>query len=240
MKHTRLELASGLWLDARRAVFLEESGTLAVADLHLGYAWAHRARGNLLPIAAGDDTLLRLLELIDDYAPHDLAILGDIVHAALDAEALLGEMRALAGLAERLPLRLIAGNHDTQLPRLLQRAAIPLEIIREHHAGSHLLLHGDESDEARAAARTAATHARGGRVILGHEHPAIALSDGVTTSARCPCFLVSDDALVLPAFSAWSAGTNVRSGIFLSPYARTARFTRAVAIVARKLLPVSL
>jgi len=240
MDHSRLELVPGLWLDARRAVFLAETGTLAVADLHLGYAWAHRAGGNLLPINAGEDTLPRLRELIADYAPRELVILGDIVHAAVAAVALIEEVRALAALAAIVPLRLIAGNHDADLPLLLRRAGIDGEIIRELQAAPHLLLHGDENDETLATAHTAATRERGGRIIFGHEHPALSLSDGVTTSARCPCFLVAEDALVLPAFSMWAAGSNVRSSVFLSAYARAARFTQAVAIVAGKLLPVRL
>ena len=147
MDRSRLELAPGICLDARCAVFLADTGTLAVADLHLGYAWAHRARGNLLPICAGDDTLPRLRELIDDYAPREVALLGDIVHAAVRAEPLLDELRALAALAERVPLRLIAGNHDAQLQRLLQQSAIGLTLARELVAEPHLLLHGDSADE---------------------------------------------------------------------------------------------
>lgn len=237
---SRYELAPGISLDARRAVFLADTSTLAVADLHLGYAWAHRSRGNLLPISAPDDAVPRLRALIDDYAPRELAILGDIVHAAAPVAALLDELRALAALSKRTGLRLIGGNHDTQLPRLLRDAGIALEIVRDHTAGPHLLLHGDERDEAKAQAGIRAARERGGRVLLGHEHPAITLTDSVTASARCPCFLAGADALVLPAFSSWSTGANVRSGVFLSPYARAARFDRAIAIVAGKLLPLRL
>jgi putative SbcD/Mre11-related phosphoesterase len=240
MDRSRLELAPGICLDARCAVFLADTDTLAVADLHLGYAWAHRARGNLLPICAGEDTLPRLRELIDDYAPREVALLGDIVHAAVRAEPLLDELRALAALAERVPLRLIAGNHDAQLQRLLQQSAIGLTLARELVAEPHLLLHGDAADESGAAALLATIRGRGGRLVFGHEHPALSLSDGVASSARCPCFLVAEEALVLPAFSTWAAGSNVRGSPFLSAYSRAVRFTQAVAIVAGKLLPVPL
>jgi putative SbcD/Mre11-related phosphoesterase len=235
---SRFELAPGIRLDARRAVFLAETGTLAVADLHLGYAWAHRARGNLLPIQTGDETLPRLRALLDDYQPRELVILGDIVHAAVEAEPLLAELRDLAALAERVPLRLLAGNHDTRLARLLERAGIGLKLEREASVDGHLLMHGDEADEVRAISRLRAVRGAGKRVIFGHEHPALALSDGIGMTVRCPCFFAADDALILPAFSNWAAGTDPRDGTFLSAYARCAQFTSVIAILAGKLLPM--
>ncbi|MEA3209989.1 MAG: uncharacterized protein QOE70_3046 [Chthoniobacter sp.] len=239
MHRARLEFSPGLWLDARRALWLEGPRVLVVADLHLGYAWAHRTSGNLLPVSVAEDTSARLKALTADYAPAELVLLGDIVHAAVPAEALLRDLRRIGELASSMVVRLIAGNHDAKLPALLLKAGLALELRREFRVGPHLLLHGDGADEAIARARLLAARERGGRVIFGHEHPAIQLSDGVTTSARCACFLAGKEALVLPAFSPWSAGTNIRNGTFLSPYARQAQLTHTVAIVANKLLPLN-
>jgi metallophosphoesterase superfamily enzyme len=75
---------------------------------------------------------------------------------------------------------------------------------------------------------------------MGHEHPAIHLHDHVTTSVKCPCFLAGPRILVLPAFSGWAAGSNIRSSRFLSAFARHATFTHAYAILAERILPVSL
>lgn len=238
MHRSRLELSPGLWLDARRAVWLEEHRALLVADLHLGYAWAHRQRGNLMPISTSEDTVDRLQVLAAEYAPREIIVLGDVIHAAVAEEAVLADLRRLHTLAGGVAVRLIAGNHDAQLAPMLQRAGVAAALVREITLGGHLLLHGDGGDDAAAGARCRAVAERGGRVIFGHEHPAITISDGVATSVRCPCFLVGEDVLVLPAFSPWSAGTNVRNGIFISPYLRRARLTQAIAIVAGKLLPM--
>jgi hypothetical protein len=101
-------------------------------------------------------------------------------------------------------------------------------------------LHGDEPDEALARRRLNEHTALGGRVILGHEHPAIGLSDGVASHVKCPCFVTGKSFLILPAFSRWAAGGDIRSYGFTSPYARHDPAERAVAIVAGKLLPVVL
>ncbi|MDR3405205.1 MAG: metallophosphoesterase family protein [Chthoniobacter sp.] len=241
MDRSRLELEPGVWLDAGRAVWLEEWRTLAVADLHLGYAWAHRAEGQLLPVDTGEDSTERLLKLIERYRPEEVVLLGDIVHRAVDVPALHTELRWLAlTVGERARLRLIGGNHDRELAATLATAGIVLEIDDSASVGPHLLLHGDEGDESAAESRLSEQAAMGGRVILGHEHPAIGLSDGVASHVKCPCFVTGANFLILPAFSRWAAGSDVHTYRFMSPYARLRTAERAIAIVAGKLLPVPL
>lgn len=238
---SRLELASGVWLDARRAVWLERERVLVVADLHLGYAWAHRLDGNLLPIGERDDTVERLEALVESYSPGELVLLGDIVHRAVPVAALKANLCELfERLAQRVTLRLVAGNHDAKLATLLSTCGLRADLTAEVRAGPHLLVHGDGLDETRAAAELEAAQARGGRVFIGHEHPAISISDGVTSGAKCPCFLVGRELLVLPAFSKWAAGTNVRRYPRMSAIARRAACPKAVAVIAGKLLPVAI
>jgi hypothetical protein len=241
MDRTRLELEPGVWLDAERAIWLEEWRTLAVADLHLGYAWAHRAEGQLLPLETQEDSTERLLRLIVRYRAEEVVLLGDVVHRAIDVPALHSELRWLAlTVGERARLRLIGGNHDRDLALTLAQAGIALDIDQTAAVGPHLLLHGDQADEVVAESHLQARETLGGRVILGHEHPAITLSDGVASQVKCPCFLAGAGVLVLPAFSRWAAGSEVYRRPFLSPYPRLRPIDRAVAIVAGKLLPMRL
>jgi putative SbcD/Mre11-related phosphoesterase len=237
----RLELEPGVWLDARHAVWLEEWRTLIVADLHLGYAWAHRAEGQLLPVDTRENSTERLLHLLARYPAEEVVLLGDIVHRAVDVPALHSELRWLAlNIGERARLRLIGGNHDRDLARTLAAAGIALEIAASATVGPHLLLHGDERSDAAAEAQLRAHTASGGRIILGHEHPAITLSGGIATHVKCPCFLAGPGVLVLPAFSRWAAGSEIGRRPFLSPYARLGALDRAVAVVAGKLMPIPL
>ena len=241
MERNRFELEPGLWLDAERAVWLEEWKALVVADLHLGYAWAHRASGQLMPLSAREDSADRLLKLLERYRAEQVILLGDIVHRAADIPELHSELRWLAlSVGERARLRLIGGNHDRQLAATLAQAGIALEIADAISLGPHLLLHGDEREDSVAATHLRERSAQGGRVILGHEHPAITISDGVASRAKCPCFLAGPGVLVLPAFSPWAAGSSLHHGAFLSPYARLGHLDRVVAIIAEKLLPIPL
>src|SRR6266508_5149505 len=119
MDHSRYEAAPGIWLDVRRAVWLEEARVLAVADLHLGYAWAHRHTGQLMPITVPDDTAERLNGLQQEYRPEQIVLLGDIVHRSVPVAPLQDELMGLLScLADKVKLTLVMGNHDRDLERL--------------------------------------------------------------------------------------------------------------------------
>lgn len=234
---TQLELEPGLVLDARRALWLARERMLVVADLHLGYTWTHRHAGQLLPLAL-DNTLVRLAALVAEFAPAELVLLGDVLHGFTPTEEVLAEIRALvSGIGSQVRLRLVEGNHDFGLAKMLRRLGLNLELELQVSAGPHVLLHGHTPDDLKAAALIAAAGERGGRVIAGHEHPAVRLSDGVASSARCPCFVVGNGALVLPCFTEWSAGGSA-SGSWLSALGKAMKVERRIAIVAGKLLPL--
>ena len=213
MDKSRLQIEPGIWVDARRAIWFERLRILAVADLHIGYNWAHRHSGQLLPLHQPDDTIGRLQALYDFYRPDELLLLGDIVHRALPLPQIQDELQRL--LTQFKYVRLIAGNHDRFLQEFI---ATPLH--SEHIRDGYFFIHGHLPCE------------RPERVVMGHEHPAISVGDGVATSLKCPCFLISRRTIVLPAFSLWAAGG--------SEMALRERFDQAVAILGDKLLPIHL
>ena len=222
---SRLEVAPGLWLDYRRAIYLEGEELLCVADLHLGYTWAHRYQGQMLPVNTPERLLERLLELCDAYHPRRFVFLGDIVHQAVPVSAIKNDFHELVStLKGRCGVHLILGNHDRNLREL---AGTEVEFHQTVQAGNYLLLHGN--DDIRKKGTSV--------ILMGHEHPAISLGDGVR-SQKFPCFLISEKLLILPAFSLWAAGSDFRYHPFMSPLARSAKFEKAVAILGQKLLPV--
>ena len=230
----------GMVLDARRAVFLPESRTLVVADLHLGYAWAKRARGALLPVSAPEDTVDRLAELQCDHGARRIVVLGDVIHEAVALpmlEKVLREFCERLGTASELVFCL--GNHDCKLDRLVQEWRLPIACHRELELDSCRLLHGDTAPSAATDGADFRLSAPP-RCLIGHEHPCVALEDGVSSRVRCPAFLQAEGLLVLPAFSAWAAGCEIGRQPFLGPLARAARFHTAVACVGPRLLRLPL
>jgi uncharacterized protein len=228
MDKTRLEIVPKVWLDYRRAIYLEEHSVLAVADLHLGYAWAHRYNGQMLPFGGGDRLAGRLSDLCSSYTPRVIAMLGDVVHQAVPVQEVAEDLRSLLhALSASCEPRIVLGNHDKKLKSLLGKERI--ELTTSLRFGRFMLLHGDSTAQAEPGLVN----------VMGHEHPAISLGDGIM-GTRFPCFLVSDSVIVLPAFSLWAAGTDIRSQSFMSALAQEARFEKAVGICGDKLLPVLL
>jgi hypothetical protein len=141
-----LPVLPGLQAHASGAVWLPESRTVIIADLHLGYSWAQRRRGELGPLA---DTRTRekLLGCRDELRPERFVFLGDIVHAPRSCEPerewIIETLRQLSRGAELIAVR---GNHDRQFAAEFA----DLKLIHVE-AWSHQLLtaiHGDRFEFA--------------------------------------------------------------------------------------------
>lgn len=179
----RVAIQAGLWLDARRAVFFEALGVLAVADLHWGYSASHRSAGNLLP-AWGDEEIARnLTGLIADYQPREMIWLGDSVHDLAGRHA---AEAFLAGCA--VPVVLVPGNHDRKWRQPREKTVT---------RGSYFFHHGD----------AVLPVPEGNVEVVGHFHPAFSWYDGAGGRAKLPGLVHGPRRLILPAFSPWAAGT---------------------------------
>src|SRR5690349_3818652 len=80
LKTSLLQIRPGMFAHASGALWLDEIRTLIAADVHLGYGWALRRRGQLGPV--GDDKVCqKLISVVKELAPEEIVFLGDLVHA---------------------------------------------------------------------------------------------------------------------------------------------------------------
>jgi uncharacterized protein len=220
-----LAVHPGVVITAHPALWLPDEQLVAVADLHLGYEASLGRRGAYLPGGKAASSRDRLLALLDELQPTRLLLLGDLKHSTRGADANeQAEVRAvLAALTARVEVLLLRGNHDKGLERI---AAVPMADTYE--AGGWTFAHGDKFIDAE-------------RVIVGHEHPAFTVADGVGAGFRAPCFLVGTISIVLPAWNRYAAGSDVLRvppGGFLSPYTRCEE-QRCYAVEGGRLFVVS-
>ena len=179
-------VAGEILLDGRLALFHCRERWLAVADLHFGYELSQRAAGRLMPLWGMQSITDRLLQLVAEYHPSRLIILGDLVHdrtAATEAWALLGKIR------EHCEPIVVAGNHDRQLRG-------EFELLESWETAEFFFHHGHESTGPSDRIQ-----------IMGHYHPAGTLTDGAGLRLKCPAFVQQSRCWILPAFSPWSSGT---------------------------------
>ncbi|HWM25482.1 MAG TPA: metallophosphoesterase [Chthoniobacterales bacterium] len=179
-------VADEILLDGRLALFHQRERWLAVADLHFGYELSQRAAGWLIPMWGMESISERLLQLIDEYRPSRLIILGDLVHDQTAA----GEARQLLQRIQNFcePI-VVAGNHDRQL-----RGKV--ELFESWETGGFHFHHGHcatgQSDRIQ---------------IIGHHHPAGTITDGAGLRLKCPAFVQQARCWIMPAFSPWASGT---------------------------------
>jgi metallophosphoesterase superfamily enzyme len=103
----------------------------------------------------------------------------------------------------------VLGNHDRRALKAVER--LGLEHGPSLRVGPHVVLHGDDAESVRHARCEA--HERGGRVFVGHIHPALSLDDGTGGAAFVPAFVTARSFVCVPALSPYSRGLDVRGRV---------------------------
>ncbi len=174
-------------LDGRLAIFHQTQRWLAVADLHFGYELSQRAAGRLTPMWGVTSVEDRLKQLLLDYQPRHLVIVGDIVHDRVGAGEAGQLIERLATICEPIVL---AGNHDRQLSN-------SVKLLPSWRTKGFYFHHGHCAGDVNGAVQ-----------IIGHHHPAGSVTDGAGLRLKLPAFVEQGDCWILPAFSPWAAGVD--------------------------------
>jgi DNA ligase-associated metallophosphoesterase len=182
-------VAENVLLDGRLGLFHERDKWLAVADLHFGYELSQRAAGNLFPLWGMQSVRERLDDLLGDYQPARLILLGDLVH---DKAAGREFARLVEDLRSKTEVILIAGNHDRGLRHV--------DLVESWTSNGFFFHHGHCESELADCVQ-----------IIGHHHPAGVVRDGAGLSLKLPAFVQQQDCWIMPAFSPWAGGTEWRS-----------------------------
>jgi putative SbcD/Mre11-related phosphoesterase len=178
----------GEWmLTPQRAAVHVPTGTLVIADLHLGYAQARRNKGEALPLWHVEEALAPLAAVVAGWPVSRLVVAGDFWEGAPD-EGVFREFCDWAADARLELAGIVPGNHDGNWAG---SGKVPV-FADGVKLGRWLVLHG-HGDMPREP------------VIHGHVHPCFRLGRGLSA----PCFLLSEKRIVLPAFSEDAAGVNV-------------------------------
>jgi DNA ligase-associated metallophosphoesterase len=148
--------------------------------------------GIAVPRAVAAGELTRLSAVIDRMRPERVLILGDLLHSRIAVtDAFVDEVSrwraAFPGAVHVVP-----GNHDRALPRVA--GAWNMTVLSELHTE-------DGVEFAHAPCEDPAAFR-----WCGHLHPAVALGSRADR-IRVPCFALTCNICVLPAFSGMAAGT---------------------------------
>ncbi len=181
-------------LTAERVAVHLPSNMAVVADLHLGYAEARRRAGEAGPVRSLEELLQPLAAVLSRQQSRRLVIAGDLLEAGR-CHTVLSDFHSWRKQHALEQTILIPGNHDRDLVTTNDVTVgwnSDLMIAACYPVGEWTVIHGDGDLPA-------------GRVVQGHEHPWFRCAGRL----GAPCYLLKQNHLVLPAYSADAAGVNV-------------------------------
>jgi hypothetical protein len=203
-----IEVERGILATEYFALYVENLSAVVVADLHLGFEDAMADKGLFLPKMQREHIFRLLDACISRYSPRKLIVVGDLKHEF--SRNVRGEWRDVEEFLERyghMEILVIRGNHDNFLKTILSRHGI--DLLTEYEEGGITFAHGHKTVEWD------------GLLVMGHEHPSVALRDHVGGSIKLPAYLhLPSRIVVLPSMSFYSSGSDIVYGEILSPVLR--------------------
>lgn len=203
------------------ALFIPEESALIISDLHIGYEEALTKQGILIPKFHFKDLILRLMKILDSAKKKNkdeklelIVINGDLKHefGNISDEEWRNTLKTIDFLGKySKKLLLIKGNHDKILGPIADKRSI--DVVDNVLIGDVMVLHGDIiPKDIPKDIKT---------IIIGHEHPAIGLREGVRVE-NYKCFLVGKwkkyKLIVMPSMFQINEGTDVLKEKLLSPF----------------------
>ena len=208
-------------------LYLEKEKILVFSDFHLGYEEAMARSGVLIPRYQFKDTEERLKKIFEKINGklNAIVITGDLKHefGTINRQE-WRDVNAILNLFNEYTNKIILlkGNHDPLLPSIAKRKG--LTIKKTYKIKNKLMMHGDILPEKDVKQEV---------IIIGHEHPAISLSDGITTE-KVKAFITGKwkdkTIIVLPSFNLVTEGTNIISDRLLSPFLKDVKDFEAYAV----------
>lgn len=180
-----------LTLDASGALWWAKQRMLVVSDMHLEKSTFLGQHGSMLAPYDTHDTLLRLEQLISQYQPEELVLLGDSFHDRQAWQRLDADLRTrILKLHERVArISWIEGNHDVGL----EQHFLPGFIDAREVEGIRLS-HQD--------IRAGMPH------IVGHYHPKTRVAIA-RQRVRSACFISNHNLLLMPSFGSYTGGLDI-------------------------------
>jgi len=193
-----IEILPGIHVTNDKCLVLDDGPTVVIGDLHLGYERALEDEGMYIPRINTTNVIDRLNDILCQYEPSKVILLGDIKHTFRRSKWEEGkDVKAIIELIrEASDVVVVRGNHDNYIQNAIQGTDV---IVTDHMDQSGFRMeHGHIDSGVRP-------------VIIGHEHPSVRILDSVGVGMKLPVFVHAreDGVIVLPAFSAFSSGNDL-------------------------------
>jgi len=207
--------------------------TLIISDVHLGMEESLRKEGVMVPRTAYEKVAESMKKLLEQTQPETVIINGDIKHefGKISDQEWREVLKFIELIQEHAKLILIKGNHDKVTDIIAEKRNLP--VYDYYMVGDVYVTHGDviPDNEDFKKAKT---------IIIGHEHPAIALTEGAKKETY-KCFVKGiwkgKELYVLPSFTPLTEGVDIQREKLLSPFLKEMDKVEVIVSTEEKLYP---
>lgn len=179
----------------QRVINWKTQKSLILSDLHIGKAAHFQKSGIPIPKSILTADLARLKQLIIHFKAENLIIVGDLFHAEYNSD--LDEFKTWLQQFPNLKLELIKGNHDRLSKKIYDQFHI--EVHQKELVIEGLKFVHDDVIPTNYIF-----------TISGHTHPGVFIKGLGKQRIKLPCFQVTKNQLILPAFSLFT-GLNTKN-----------------------------
>lgn len=183
-----------LLLTNQRVIYWEKENALILSDLHIGKSAHFQKSGIPVPSSILLSDLSRLDKLIRHFKVEKLIVVGDLFHASYNKD--LDIFKEWLTNYKNLTIKLIKGNHDRLKNSIYDRFKIET-FTKELKINSFKFVHEFSCKQTNSY------------TISGHIHPGVFIKGKGKQCIKLPCYQVTENRLVLPAFSLFT-GLNTR------------------------------
>lgn len=171
-------------LTNQRVLFWEKHQLLILSDLHIGKTAHFRKNGIPIPKNILQKDLEKLEKLIFYFSAKQVLINGDLLHAGDNSD--VDYFCDWKAQFSDVKFHLVEGNHD-KISKNLQEKLCLHSVQNILEKDDFCLIHEFNPQISTFQ-------------ITGHIHPGISIKSAVK-SFRLPCFMLTENQLLLPAFS---------------------------------------
>ena len=197
-------------VDNYPALYIEKINSVVITDIHLGLESLMAKTGLLMPKFQLKEIKEEIKEIINRKNPEKLIICGDIKHefsrtSKEERKEIKEFIDYLKDLVEEILI--IKGNHDNYLIYETKKYE-NVELKEQATLKDITFIHGHQK-------QLKVNSNQSKYIVIGHEHPALSLTDKIGIKEKVPCFLYGktneeeQKIIVLPAFSKLAEGSQV-------------------------------
>lgn len=189
-----------LIFDQSGLLFIEQTKTIVISDIHFGKGTSINKKGGYVPPYEIIETIKKLKKKIDYYSPLRIISLGDSFHDKFSISDMnRSDLSEINKITNKVEFIWINGNHDQNIIDKDRIGGVFMEYLKEDNfVYKHIRTDNYKKNEFE---------------FTGHFHPKFSLKIN-NSSYFYKCFILTENFCILPSFGIYTGGLDIKNKIF--------------------------